>query len=99
MADLYLTLIMKWKVHLFLSGTQVNSGDGAALALAVGPNSENGKIRQTINENKSSDEGTPLQQKLTDLADKIGWLGLICAVLTSIGMGLKTVSKIFSLEI
>lgn len=74
---------------LILSGTQVNHGDGCALVLAVGSNSENGKIRETINANKSSGEGTPLQQKLADLADRIGWAGLVCAILTSVGMALN----------
>lgn len=74
---------------IILSGTQVNSGDGSALVLAVGNNSENGKIRATINANKSSDEGTPLEQKLSDLADKIGLFGLGAAIITSIGMGLN----------
>lgn len=74
---------------IILSGTQVNDGDGAAIILTVGNNSENGKIRATIDSNKSSDEGTPLEIKLSDLADKIGWGGLIAAVLTSVGMALN----------
>jgi Ca2+ transporting ATPase len=74
---------------IILSGTQVDSGDGSALILTVGINSENGKIRATIEANKSSDDGTPLEQKLNDLADKIGWGGLIAAILTSVGMGLN----------
>lgn len=74
---------------IILSGTQVSSGDGSALVLAVGINSENGKIRATINANKSNDEGTPLEQKLSDLADKIGLFGLGAAIITSIGMGLN----------
>lgn len=74
---------------IILSGTQVNQGDAAALILAVGNNSENGKIRATIDSNKSNEEGTPLEQKLSILADKIGWGGLIAAVLTSVGMALN----------
>ena len=74
---------------IILSGTQVNSGDGSALIIAVGNNSENGKIRSTIDSNKSSSEGTPLEKKLADLADKIGLFGLGAAILTSIGMALN----------
>ena len=74
---------------IILSGTQVNSGDGCAVILAVGNNSENGKIRATINSNKSSDDGTPLEQKLSHLADMIGIGGLIAAIITSVGMALN----------
>ena len=81
---------------IVLSGTQVNSGDGHVLVLSVGNNSENGKIRATINANKSSDEGTPLEQKLSDLADLIGWGGLIAAVVTIIGMSLNLMINVLT---
>ena len=79
---------------IVLSGTKVNTGDGEAIILAVGPNSENGKIKATINSNKSSSEGTPLEQKLSDLADLIGWAGLGAAIVTFIGMLLNFVIRI-----
>ena len=79
---------------ILLSGTQVNQGDGAALLLAVGSNSENGKIRATINSNKSSSEGTPLEIKLSDLADLIGWGGLFAAIVTFVGMLLNLVIRL-----
>jgi len=55
----------------------------------VGGNSENGKIRASIESNKSSDDGTPLEQKLSDLADLIGYVGLGAAIITSVGMALN----------
>jgi P-type E1-E2 ATPase len=54
------------------SGTQIASGAGLVLIIAVGPNSENGKILATIEANKNSEEGTPLEQKLANIATFIG---------------------------
>ena len=62
---------------LILSGTQIAEGNGTAIVLAVGSNSENGKIRATIEANKSGSEGTPLEQKLNYLADMIGIVFII----------------------
>jgi magnesium-transporting ATPase (P-type) len=81
---------------IILSGTQVNSGDGCVLILSVGNNSENGKIRATINSNKSSDEGTPLEQKLSDLADLIGLAGLIAAIVVIIGMSMNLMINVLT---
>jgi len=81
---------------IVLSGTQVNSGDGSVLILSVGNNSENGKIRATIKSNKSSDEGTPLEQKLSDLADLIGWGGLLAAIIVIIGMSLNLMIRVLT---
>ena len=74
---------------IIISGTQVESGDGAVLILTVGPNTESGKIKASVDANKSSVEGTPLQMKLNDLAEKIGYMGLISAVITMVGMSLN----------
>lgn len=80
---------------ILLSGTQVNNGDGSALVLLVGVNSENGKIRAAIDSNKSNEEGTPLEQKLSTLADKIGFFGLIAAIITSVGMAINLITRYF----
>ena len=79
----------KIKSPIIPSGTLVTSGSGFAIVLAVGPNSEKGKIIATIEANKSEDEATPLQEKLVEIAELIGWLGLICAIITSIAMSIK----------
>ena len=56
------------------SGTTVTSGSGMALVIAVGPNSEKGKIISTIEANKDEDEATALQKNLVDIAENIGWV-------------------------
>jgi magnesium-transporting ATPase (P-type) len=67
----------KIKSPIISSGTQIASGSGLVLIIAVGPNSENGKIMATIEANKNSEEGTPLQQKLTAIATFIGKVYMI----------------------
>jgi magnesium-transporting ATPase (P-type) len=79
----------KIKSPVIPSGTLVTSGNGLALVIAVGPNSERGKIIATIEANQDEDESTPLQEKLVDVAEAIGKLGLLCAVITSLAMAIK----------
>jgi Ca2+ transporting ATPase len=79
----------KIKSPVIPSGTLVTSGQGLVLIIAVGPNSERGKIIATIEANKTEDEATPLQEKLVDVAETIGKLGLLCALITSIAMAIK----------
>ena len=67
----------KIKSPIIPSGTLVTSGSGNAIVLAVGPNSEKGKIIATIEANKSEDEATPLQEKLVEIAELIGWVNFI----------------------
>ena len=78
----------KIKSPIVSSGTQVASGNGWIIIIAVGPNSQNGKIMSMIEANKQSKDGTPLQQKLTSIADFIGYCGLGSAILTSVGMAI-----------
>jgi P-type E1-E2 ATPase len=59
------------------------------MILAVGPNSANGKIMETINANKTDPEGTPLQKKLISIASAIGKMGLIAGILTSIAIAIN----------
>eukprot|EP00960_Hanusia_phi_P051053 760575-Hanusia_phi.AAC.4 len=61
-----------------LSGTTVTSGDCWYLVVAVGYRSEWGKI---LSELSTERDETPLQEKLTVLAEDIGKMGTIVAVL------------------
>jgi Ca2+ transporting ATPase len=78
------------KSPIISSGTQIASGAGHVLIIAVGPNSENGKILATIEANKNSEEGTPLEQKLANIATFIGKLGLTAAIITSVALSIRT---------
>lgn len=59
-----------------LSTPQIVQGAGRMLVVAVGPNSQWGAVKATLQ--APSDE-TPLQEKLTALAERIGLAGTICA--------------------
>jgi Ca2+-transporting ATPase len=61
----------------FLSGTQVLEGLGTMIVINVGPNSYEGKTMMSL---RVEAESTPLEEKLDDLADSIGKLGLAAAV-------------------
>ncbi|EGC29255.1 P-type ATPase [Dictyostelium purpureum] len=63
----------------FLSGCQVLEGSASMLVLAVGENSQWGKLRLLL---QSPNSDTPLTQKLEKLAETIGKFGLIAAILT-----------------
>jgi len=71
------------KVHgkdvLFLSGCMLVEGQCHILVVAVGPNSQWGAIRASL---EKEPENTPLQDKLEALAENIGKLGLVAAILT-----------------
>jgi len=58
---------------------------------AVGPNSRAGRAEEKLN---IESEATPLQQKLETIANEIGKLGTICAVLTFIVMTIKLIVTI-----
>eukprot|EP00033_Pygsuia_biforma_P001600 GCRY01001801.1.p1 GENE.GCRY01001801.1~~GCRY01001801.1.p1 ORF type:complete len:1034 (+),score=309.33 GCRY01001801.1:1287-4388(+) len=61
----------------FLSNTKVVEGYGTAIVINVGEHSFSGKIMTAL---QKDTEGTPLQNKLEDLAEVIGKLGLAAAV-------------------
>ena len=77
---------------LIFSGSTVYEGSGWYLVLAVGKNSNSGKIEQSVkqahNENESK---TPLEVKLEDIADDIGKFGLIAAILTFVALSVKLI--------
>eukprot|EP01118_Nematostelium_gracile_P018615 TRINITY_DN832_c0_g1_i2.p1 TRINITY_DN832_c0_g1~~TRINITY_DN832_c0_g1_i2.p1 ORF type:complete len:1035 (-),score=320.40 TRINITY_DN832_c0_g1_i2:105-3209(-) len=69
-----------------LSNTLVSSGIGKGIVIAVGPNSQWGKIKATL---EKGEVETPLQVKLGDMAENIGKLGVVAATLTLIALILK----------
>eukprot|EP00002_Diphylleia_rotans_P038102 TRINITY_DN8611_c0_g1_i1.p1 TRINITY_DN8611_c0_g1~~TRINITY_DN8611_c0_g1_i1.p1 ORF type:complete len:705 (-),score=160.86 TRINITY_DN8611_c0_g1_i1:207-2321(-) len=72
--------VKKSNEHPFmLSGCQVAQGIGSMLVTGVGINSEWGRTLSMLVEEQ---EETPLQQKLADLAEQIGKVGLAFATLT-----------------
>ena len=66
-----------------ISGTLVNQGTGSFLVLAVGAHSNFGRIFATLNEEQKP---TPLQDKLEDLANSIGYAGMVVATITFIAL-------------
>jgi Ca2+ transporting ATPase len=62
-----------------LSGSQVMSGTGKAVILAVGENTIAGKTQSMLEQEAVA---TPLQVKLERIADDIGKVGVYCAILT-----------------
>jgi len=66
------------KDPFFLSGTKVIDGVGQMMVINVGPNSLNGKTLLSL---RKGDTTTPLQDKLSDMAETIGKAGLAAAIL------------------
>jgi len=63
----------------FISGSQVLEGYGTMMVTGIGINSFHGKTMMAL---RVEPEDTPLQQKLDTLADNIGKVGLLFAILT-----------------
>jgi magnesium-transporting ATPase (P-type) len=84
-------LIVKDPIHdpWMLCGCKVMEGRGTMLVIAVGPNSQWGKITALV---KKEVKPTPLQEHLEVLAESIGKLGLAAAGITfvSIQTSVKT---------
>eukprot|EP01065_Artemidia_motanka_P042842 TRINITY_DN5811_c0_g1_i1.p1 TRINITY_DN5811_c0_g1~~TRINITY_DN5811_c0_g1_i1.p1 ORF type:complete len:993 (+),score=373.81 TRINITY_DN5811_c0_g1_i1:420-2981(+) len=78
----------------FLSGSSIVEGaDGCMLVLAVGPCSFSGGIALATRAKKKQ---TPLEEKLEDLAEKIGKCGLGAATLTFCVLAVKETYVIYS---
>ena len=56
-----------------LSGSNCVEGTGLAIVIAVGDHSQKGIIRRTV-DNAQENNQTPLEEKLDDIAKKIGFL-------------------------
>lgn len=77
---------------ILVSGTMFKQGSGLMIITCVGESSAIGRIKKTVDENNDDDE-TPLQKKLTKIAEDIGKLGLVCAILTAIIMIVRCIIK------
>lgn len=58
-------------------------GTGTMIVAAVGKNSYYGKLKMKI---QQDEDETPLQQKLDDLANQVGNVGMFCAGATFVAM-------------
>lgn len=67
-----------------LGGTTVVAGSGRMIVEAVGPKSEIGKLQLSLEEGEEED--TPLQERLSALADRIGLFGLVAATMTFLAL-------------
>ena len=70
----------------FLSGTQLQDGNGRMLVILVGMQSYQGKMKQAVSEESSE---TPLQEHLGILADDVGKLGAAGAVILVVALFIK----------
>lgn len=70
------------QTFMLYSGTYITAGYTTALVIAVGNNTEFGKIANELS--KSDQDSTPLQEKLTKLGQKITVMGIIAATLVFI---------------
>ena len=68
---------------VLLSGTKVFKGTGTYMVIVVGKISFMGEIRESMEEEQ---EDTPLQNKLTAVAEHIGTIGLFAAIATVLVM-------------
>ncbi|OWB56408.1 hypothetical protein B5S28_g2309 [[Candida] boidinii] len=76
---------------MLISGSKLLAGNGKAIVTAVGPNSMHGKIMMSLDH---EDEETPLQARLSDLADGIAYFGFASAILLFIVLFVKFVFKL-----
>lgn len=66
-----------------LAKTLIVGGEGSAMVCAVGTNTFSGKAEEKLH---IEDEATPLQQKLEVIANEIGKIGVMVAIVTFIAM-------------
>ena len=76
------------KATLFAQ-TNVVMGSGKAIVTAVGVNTKAGQLQ--CDGEQDEKEQTPLQNKLTKIADQIGKLGFACAFLTLFALVIRMV--------
>lgn len=66
-----------------VSGTRVLEGTGMMIVLCVGKNTQENILKAKL---QQDDDQTPLQEKLADLADQIGKIGMYSAGLTFLAL-------------
>ncbi len=71
------------------------SGTGLMVVAAVGKTSYYGKLKMKI---QQDDEDTPLQQKLSILAEQVGHVGMVSAAATFLAMSLHYIYDCFMEE-
>ena len=80
------------KDPFFLSGSLVEEGSGRILVIAVGMKSFEGRMKSTTDTDDT--EQTPLQEKLAELADKIGIGGFVAAGFLVVALCIKEIIEI-----
>jgi Ca2+-transporting ATPase len=83
------------KDPIFRSGTNVLEGEATALIIGVGEQSLAGRISMAVRSEKSD---TPLQEKLDDLANLVGKLGMAAALLMFVVLSAKEFFKVYYLK-
>ena len=73
---------------LILSGTNCVEGSGKGIVLAVGEHSQKGIIRRTV-DNAQENSQTPLESKLEEIAEMIGYFGIGAGVVTLIALFIR----------
>ena len=73
---------------VLLSGTNIISGSGHGLIIAVGKYSQKGQIRNMV-ENAQEDGQTPLEQKLESIASQIGKFGIVAGCVTLVALFIR----------
>ena len=73
---------------LILSGTNCIEGSGKAIVIAVGDHSQKGIIRRTV-DNAQENAKTPLEDKLDQIAEMIGWFGLGAGIVTLVALFIR----------
>ena len=76
-----------------ISSSKLMSGTGLMVVAAVGRNSYYGKLKMKIQQDQDE---TPLQIKLSDLADKVGQVGMFAAAATFLAMFIHYIYDCFA---
>ena len=71
---------------VLISGTTVAQGTAWALAIAVGPNSKEGRISDLA---EQEEENTPLEIKLNDVTEKVSLVGLGAGIVALVALYLR----------
>ena len=85
----------KKETIFLISGSKVMEGTGIMVVCTVGSNTQIGQLKLKLQEETPP---TPLQEKLKVLAEKIGKIGLILAVITFLAMVLHLAFELISGE-